>query len=118
MVLKEVYKDLFKIGTAVESIHDRFENNEIGNPDKEALIMREFSSMTCANEMKPAYNMGWRSPEAREDYLPYVINPNAKRMLDWAKEHGKPQDFYFWCLDERIQPINVEVLKQENTYGD
>lgn len=88
MVLKEVYKDLFKIGTAVESIHDRFENNEIGNPDKEALIVREFSSMTCANEMKPAYNMGWNSEEAREDYLPYVINPNAKRMLDWAKEHG------------------------------
>ena len=88
MVLKEVYGDLFKIGTAVESIHDRFENNEIGNPDKEALIVREFSSMTCANEMKPAYNMGWNSPDAREDYLPYVINPNAKRMLDWAKEHG------------------------------
>ena len=45
----------------------------------------------------PAYEAGWH---------------------DWAKEHGKPQDFYFWCLDERIQPINVEVLKQENTYGD
>ncbi|MBQ6661293.1 MAG: endo-1,4-beta-xylanase [Lachnospiraceae bacterium] len=88
MVLKEVYKDLFKIGTAVESIHDRFENNEIGNPDKEALIAREFSSMTCANEMKPVYNMGWNSPDAREDYLPYVINPNAKRMLDWGREHG------------------------------
>ncbi|MBO4628264.1 MAG: endo-1,4-beta-xylanase [Lachnospiraceae bacterium] len=88
MVLKEVYKDLFKIGTAVESIHDKFENNEIGNPDKEALIVREFSSMTCANEMKPAYNMGWNSPDAREDYLPYVINPNAKRMLDWVKANG------------------------------
>ena len=88
MVLKEVYKDLFKIGTAVESIHDQFTNNEIGNPDKEALIVREFSSMTCANEMKPAYNMGWNSPDAREDYLPYVINPNAKKMLDWVKANG------------------------------
>ena len=42
MTLKEVYKDLFYIGTAVESIHDQFTNNEIGNPDKEALIVREF----------------------------------------------------------------------------
>jgi len=88
MVLKEVYKEYFRIGTAVESIHDSFANNEIGNPDKEALIAREFSSMTCANEMKPAYNMGWNSPEAREEYLPYRINPNAKRMLDWARENG------------------------------
>ena len=45
----------------------------------------------------PAYTAGWH---------------------DWAQEHGKPQDYYFWCLDERIQPINVEVLKQENTYGE
>ena len=86
--LKEVYRDLFKIGTAVESIHDRFTNNEIGNPAKEELIVREFSSMTCANELKPAYNMGFASPEAREDYLPFVINPNAKTMLDFAKAHG------------------------------
>ena len=88
MVLKEVYKDLFYIGTAVESIHDQFTNNEIGNPDKEALIVREFSSMTCANEMKPVYNMGWSSSDAREDYLPYVINPNAKKMLDWVRANG------------------------------
>ena len=86
--LKEAYRDSFKIGTAVESIHDRFENNEVGNPAKEALIVREFSSMTCANELKPAYNMGWNSPEAKEDYLPFVINPNAKTMLDFAKRNG------------------------------
>ncbi|MBO4400057.1 MAG: endo-1,4-beta-xylanase [Lachnospiraceae bacterium] len=86
--LKEVYRDYFRIGTAVESIHDRFENNEIGNPAKEELIVREFSSMTCANELKPAYNMGWNSPEAREDYLPFVINPNGKRMLDFARANG------------------------------
>ena len=86
--LKEVYRDLFRVGTAVESIHDRFTNNEIGNPAKEELIVREFSSMTCANELKPAYNMGWNSPEAKEDYLPFVINPNAKTMLDFARANG------------------------------
>ena len=63
--LKEVYRDLFRVGTAVESIHDRFTNNEIGNPAKEELIVREFSSMTCANELKPAYNMGWNTGRDR-----------------------------------------------------
>ena len=33
---------------------------------------------------------------------------------EWAQEHGKPQDFYFWCLDERLEPIAVEVLKEDN----
>ena len=86
--LKDTYREYFRIGTAVERIHDRFTNNEIGNPDKEALIVKEFSSMTCANELKPAYNMGWNSPEAKEDFLPFVINPNAKVMLDFAKANG------------------------------
>ncbi len=45
----------------------------------------------------PAYTAGW---------------------YKWAKEHGKPQDYYFWCLDDRIQPISVEVLRQESTYDD
>ena len=125
MVLKEAYKDLFKIGTAVESIHDMFQNNEIGNPEKEALILREFSSMTCANEMKPAYNMGWSSPEAREDYLPYVINPNAKRMLDWAKANGLkmrahvmvwhsqcPQEAFCKGYKPVTIPTDPELLKQ------
>ena len=125
MTLKEVYKDLFYIGTAVESIHDQFTNNEIGNPDKEALIVREFSSMTCANEMKPAYNMGWNSPDAREDYLPYVINPNAKKMLDWVKANGLKMRAHVmvWhsqCANEAFckgyepvfEPVDPEKLKE------
>lgn len=125
MVLKEVYKDLFYIGTAVESIHDQFTNNEIGNPDKEALIVREFSSMTCANEMKPVYNMGWSSPDAREDYLPYVINPNAKKMLDWVRANGLKMRAHVmvWhsqCAQEAFckeykpvfEPVDEEKLKE------
>lgn len=86
--LKEVYKDYFKIGTAGERINERFTSHEIGNPDKEELILEQFSSFTCANELKPAYNMGFASPEAKEDYLPFVINKAAKEMLDWAKAGG------------------------------
>ena len=125
MVLKEVYKDLFYIGTAVESIHDQFTNNEIGNPDKEALIVREFSSMTCANEMKPVYNMGWSSPDAREDYLPYVINPNAKKMLDWVRANGlkmraRGMVWHSQCAQEAFckeykpvfLPVDEEKLKE------
>ncbi len=86
--LKEYYQDYFRIGVACEKIHDFFTNNEIGNPEKEKLILREFNSMTFGNELKPAYNMGWDSDEAREDYLPFRINPNAKAMLDFARENG------------------------------
>ena len=88
LILKDIYGDYFKIGAACEKRSERFKNNEIGNPDKEALILEQFSSITCANELKPAYNMGYNSEDAKEDYLPFVINPFAKNMLDWAKEHG------------------------------
>lgn len=86
--LKELYREYFKIGVAGERISERWTNHEIGNPDKEKLILSQFNSFTCANELKPAYNMGFASPEATEEYLPFVINPAAKAMLDWAKENG------------------------------
>lgn len=89
-ILKEVYREYFRIGVACEKITEKFTNHEIGNPDKEALMRKQFSSMTFGNELKPAYNMGFTAPEATEEYLPFVINPQAKGMLDWAKENGMP----------------------------
>ncbi|MBQ8316068.1 MAG: endo-1,4-beta-xylanase, partial [Lachnospiraceae bacterium] len=90
VILKDVYQDYFRIGVACEKISERFTNHEIGNPEKEALMKKQFNSMTFGNELKPAYNMGFSSPEATEDFLPFVINPQAKAMLDWAKENGMP----------------------------
>lgn len=90
MILKDVYGEYFRIGVACEKINDRFTNHEIGNPEKEALMKKQFNSMTFGNELKPAYNMGFSDPEATEEYLPFVINPQAKGMLDWAKENGMP----------------------------
>lgn len=87
-VLKDVYHDYFRIGVAAERIHEQFTNNEIGNPLKEAKIVEQFNSMTFANELKPAYNMGWNSPEAEEEYLPFVINPNALELLRFVKKNG------------------------------
>ena len=53
-------------------------------------MKKQFNSMTFANELKPAYNMGFSSSEATEEYLPFVINPQAKDMLDWARENRMP----------------------------
>jgi len=92
-VLKDLYKDDFKVGVASEALsHWGGSNplNEIGNPDKEALIKKEFNSLTFGNELKPAYNMGYNSPQATETNLPFVIDSSAKEMLDWAKENGIP----------------------------
>lgn len=89
-ILKDIYKDYFKIGVACEKINGHFTNHEIGNPDKEALMLKHFNSMTFGNELKPAYNMGFDSPEAREDYLPFRINPTALEMLVWARENKMP----------------------------
>lgn len=85
--LKELYKDYFRVGVACEAVSStQNSHSEIGNPAKEEIILNQFNSMTCANEMKPLFNMGVRSKEKREDYLPYEIYPYAKEMLEWAKE--------------------------------
>lgn len=92
-VLKDLYKDDFKMGVASEALsHWGGSNplNEIGNPYKEALIKKEFNSLTFGNELKPDYNMGYNSEDATETYLPFVIDTSAEEMLQWAKENGIP----------------------------
>lgn len=92
-VLKDLYVDDFKMGVASEALsHWGGSNplNEIGNSYKEDLIKKEFNSLTFGNELKPDYNMGYKSAEATETYLPFVIDTSAKEMLDWAKENGIP----------------------------
>ena len=55
--LDELYQDYFRFGAACEAIsHWNDKNKEIGNPSKEELISTVFNSITCGNEMKPAYN--------------------------------------------------------------
>ena len=90
ILLKDLYRDYFRMGVACERINGKFTNHEIGNPDKEELMQEQFNSMTFGNELKPAYNMGFADASAREDYLPFVINPSAKAMLDWAVDNQMP----------------------------
>ena len=89
-ILKDIYKDYFKIGVACEIINGRFTNHEIGNPAKEKLMKLHFNSMTFGNELKPMYNAGFASPEAKEDFLPFVVNPNANAMLEWCRANEMP----------------------------
>lgn len=90
-ILKDLYKDYFKVGVACEEVgHWGIQTNEIGNPYKEALMLQQFNSITFGNELKAAYNMGWNSEEATDTNLPFVIDPSAKSMLDWAKENHMP----------------------------
>lgn len=89
--LRELYAEDFRIGVACEAIsHWNNRLSEIGNADKEALILKEFNSITFGNELKPAYNMAYSSAEATETNLPFGHNRAAIEMLDWAKENGMP----------------------------
>lgn len=90
-VLKDLYSDYFTMGVACEAIkHWGNQLSEIGNPAKEQLIKSQFNSITFGNELKPDYNMGYKSEDATETYLPYVVNPAAKEMLDWAVANDMP----------------------------
>ncbi len=78
--LDELYSDYFKFGAACEAIdHWNDPGKEIGNPAKEELLSTVFNSITCGNEMKPAYNF-----DASSESL-FKIDPAATEMLDWAK---------------------------------
>lgn len=78
--LDELYSDYFKFGAACEAIdHWNDAGKEIGNPAKEELLSTVFNSITCGNEMKPAYNF-----DAESESL-FKIDPAATEMLDWAK---------------------------------
>ena len=81
--LDELYGDYFKFGAACEAIdHWNDHGKEIGNPAKEELISTVFNSITCGNEMKPAYNF-----DAESESL-FKIDPAAEEMLDWAVANG------------------------------
>lgn len=81
--LAELYKDYFRVGSACEAIsHWNDKNKEIGNEYKEKLILDVFNSITCGNEMKPAYNFDASSPTL------YTPDRAAVEMLDWAKANG------------------------------
>lgn len=89
LVLKDLYKDYFKMGMAGQAIsHWGDKNSEIGNPYKEALIKKEFNSFTFGNELKPEYTMGIDDPNTTDENLEFVPTPAVIELLDWCKNNG------------------------------
>ena len=83
--LAEIYKDYFKVGCACEAIShwgSYTANKEIGDPNKEAVIAGLFNSITCGNELKPAYNFDPTSETL------FKVDKAGEEMLNWAKENS------------------------------
>ncbi|MCR4914299.1 MAG: endo-1,4-beta-xylanase, partial [Prevotella sp.] len=72
MGLKDVYKNYFMIGVAVNQ-------RNVTNADQQALIKREFNSMTAENDMKP------QPTEPKEGEFNWE---NADRIADFARQNG------------------------------
>lgn len=70
--LKDAYKDYFMIGVAVNQ-------RNVSNPEQQALIKREFNSMTAENDMKP------EPTEPREGQFNWE---NADRIANFARQNG------------------------------
>lgn len=89
--LKDVYKDYFKLGTAVST----YSTNGLVDIDKQA-ILKHFNSLTCGNEMKPDFILDYDATiaymkENPKDQVHPQVNLNAaKSMLDFAKENKIP----------------------------
>ena len=70
--LKDAYKDYFMIGVAVNQ-------RNVTNAEQQALIKKEFNSMTCENDMKP------EPTEPQEGQFNW---DNADRIANFARQNG------------------------------
>jgi len=70
--LKDAYKDYFTIGVAVNQ-------RNVTNPDQQALIIRNFNSITAENDMKP------QPTEPRQGHFNFT---NADRVANFCRENG------------------------------
>ncbi|MCR5502201.1 MAG: endo-1,4-beta-xylanase [Lachnospiraceae bacterium] len=97
--LKEIYKDYFRLGVAVQAIdHWNDPTAEIGNEAKEELIRQSFNSMTFGNELKPAYNFDPASPTL------FKVDPAAEELLTFAKENGIPVRGHVLVWHSQVEP--------------
>ena len=103
--LKDAYKDHFKVGVALN----------VGNltPDQEAIVVREFNSVTCENAMKPVSVHPERGvwDWAQADSIANFCRRNGIKMrghcLVWHNQ------FSNWMLtDKKGNPVKKEVFYQ------
>lgn len=80
--LATIYKDKFRIGVALS-------NMDINNKNKAQLVVSQFNSITCENEMKPDFILDREgSMKANDEECPAINMKNAEIALSFAKEHG------------------------------
>ena len=97
--LAEIYKDYFKVGAACEAIdHWGDSRKEIGNPKKEYVIANLFNSITCGNELKPAYNFNSQSETL------FKVDHAGEEMLQWAKDNGTNMRFHVLVWHSQVHP--------------
>ena len=70
--LKDAYKDYFTIGVAVNQ-------RNVTNPEQQALILREFNSVTAENDMKP------QPTEPRQGQFDFT---RADRIANFCRQNG------------------------------
>lgn len=97
--LAEIYKDYFKVGAACEAIsHWGDSRKEIGNAKKEWVIANLFNSITCGNELKPAYNFNSASETL------FKVDRAGEEMLKWAKDNGVGMRFHVLLWHSQVNP--------------
>ncbi len=79
--IKDAYADRFLIGAAVNSWQLE---------DKETLdiITKDFSSITCENEMKPDYILDYDATLKAEDGMPQINVDNLEHIMTMAEDAG------------------------------
>ena len=101
---KEAYKDYFMIGVAVNQ-------RNISNPDQSALVIKEFSSMTAENDMKPisVHPEEGKWTWGRADSIANFCRKNGIKLrghtLMW---HNQMCDWMFY--DKKHNLVKKEVL--------
>jgi endo-1,4-beta-xylanase len=102
--LKEVYKDYFPIGAAIEP-------PMISNPALRELLLKQFNSVTAENKMKMHHLRPWNGTSFFHDadrIVNFALQNNMKvrgHTLIW---HGStPESFFF---DKDIKPLDKELL--------
>lgn len=75
------YKDLFSMGVAVNSW-------QLEDPEALEQIKKDFSSITCENEMKPDYILDYEKTIASKDGMPEINTENMDRIMTMAEDAG------------------------------
>ena len=119
--LKDAYKDYFTIGVAVNQ-------RNVTNPDQQALICREFNSVTAENDMKPQPTEPRRGEFdfTRADRIADFCRRNGIKMrghcLMWHAQIGewmyKDNDGHLVSKDELFKRMREHIHAVVNRYKD